>query len=210
MEALVNMVLLTLMAVITVGIIRMRSLFGVAILAGIYSFLMASVMIALDAVDVAMTEASVGAGISTVLFLATLYMTRRNDLPSVRSPVVPLALSLVVGAALIYGTFELPAFGGAATPANTHIAPYYLQNSIPQTTVPNVVTSVLASYRGFDTFGETVVIFTAGLGILLLLRGRPRAGDAGDVVAGVDGDGASVGEANGSSDDVNARKRASS
>ncbi|MEL7544777.1 MAG: hydrogen gas-evolving membrane-bound hydrogenase subunit E, partial [Pseudomonadota bacterium] len=98
--------------------------------------------------------------------------------PSARSPYVALALAVVVGAALVYGTIDLPPFGAADTPPNQHVAPFYLQNSIPQTTVPNVVTSVLASYRGFDTFGETVVVFTAGLGVLLLLRGRPKPREA--------------------------------
>jgi multicomponent Na+:H+ antiporter subunit B len=68
------MALLTLLAVVTVAIVRQRSLFGVVILTSIYSFLMASVLIVLDAVDVAMTEASVGAGVSTVLLLATLHL----------------------------------------------------------------------------------------------------------------------------------------
>jgi len=40
--------------------------------------------------------------------------------------------------------------------------------------VPNVVTAVLASYRGYDTLGEVTVVFTAGVGVLLLLRGRTR------------------------------------
>jgi len=188
MEALINMALLTLMAAVTIGIIRMKSLFGVVILSGIYSFLMASVLIVLDAVDVAMTEASVGAGISTVLMLAALYLTRRDETPSLHSPVPALALAAVTGAVLIYGTIGLPPFGAADTPVHTHVAPRYLEKSIEETSVPNVVTSVLASYRGFDTFGETTVIFTAGLGVLLLLRGRrkrthtddkPKTGSAG-------------------------------
>lgn len=174
MEALINMVLLTLMAIISVGIIRMKSLFGVVILGGIYSFLMASVMIVLDAVDVAMTEASVGAGVSTVLLLAALHLTKRDETPSLHSPAVALFTAAVVGAALLYGTQDLPPFGSADTPVNTHVAPRYLEKSIEETSVPNVVTSVLASYRGFDTFGETTVIFTAGLGVLLLLRGRRK------------------------------------
>ncbi len=73
-EFLINSVLLTLLAVVTIAIVRQRNLFGVVILAGVYSFLMASVLIVLDAVDVAMTEASVGAGVSTVLLLATLHL----------------------------------------------------------------------------------------------------------------------------------------
>ena len=70
MEILVDAVLLTLLVVITLAILFQRNLFAVVLLAGAYSFLMASIMLVLDAVDVAMTEAAVGAGISTALFLA--------------------------------------------------------------------------------------------------------------------------------------------
>lgn len=169
------MVLLTLMAIVTVGIVRMRNLFGVVVLSGIYSFLMASVLIVLDAVDVAMTEASVGAGISTVLMLSVLYLTKsRESVPS-HNPVFPVLVAAAAGAMLLFGTLDLPNFGEAATPAHQHVAPYYLSNAIPQTGVPNVVTAVLASYRGFDTLGEVVVIFTAGIAVLMLLRGRRRA-----------------------------------
>ena len=70
------MTLLTMMAVLTVAIVVQRNLFAVVVFSAIYSFLMATVLVALDAVDVAMTEASVGAGISTVLLLAALFLTR--------------------------------------------------------------------------------------------------------------------------------------
>ena len=169
------MVLLSLLAVVTIGIVRLRNLFAIVILSGIYSFLMASVMIVLDAVDVAMTEASVGAGISTVLMLGVLYLTKTEESAPTHSPALPLFVSIVTGAVLIYGTFGLPPFGMADTPVNTHIGPDYLAGSLPQTGIPNVVTSVLASYRGFDTLGETTVIFTAGIGVLLLLKRLRRA-----------------------------------
>jgi len=51
-----------------------------------------------------------------------------------------------------------------------------LERSIEETGVPNVVTAVLADYRSFDTLGETTVIFTAGIGVMLLLRGRRKRG----------------------------------
>ncbi|MGE0224759.1 MAG: DUF4040 domain-containing protein [Acetobacteraceae bacterium] len=174
MESLINTVLLTLLAVVTLAIIGQRSLFGIVILGGVYSFLMASLMMALDAVDVAMTEASVGAGISTVLMLAALNLTRTIEMPPVRRNIVPLALSLIVGAALVWGTRSLPPFGTQNAVIHQHVAPRYLQETLRETGVPNVVTSVLADYRGFDTLGETTVIFTAGIGVMLLLRGRPR------------------------------------
>lgn len=166
------MALLTLLATITIGIIRLRNLFAVVVLGGIYSFLMASVMIVLDAVDVAMTEASVGAGISTVLMLATLYLTKTQETVPAHTPLLPLFVAVATGLVLVFGTFALPPFGAADTPVNLNVAPYYLENSIRDTLVPNVVTSVLASYRGFDTLGEVVVVFTAGIAVLMLLKGK--------------------------------------
>jgi len=174
------MALLTLLAVVTVAIVSQRNLFGVVMLASIYSFLMASVLIVLDAVDVAMTEASVGAGVSTVVLLATLHLTKISEAPSMHHRLLPLFVTVVVGAVLIWGTLSLPPFGVADSPIQTHVAPYYLATSIAETNVPNVVTSVLADYRGYDTLGETTVIFTAGIGVLLLLRGLRRRGGAPD------------------------------
>ena len=172
------MTLLTMLVVVTIAILRQRSLFGVVILSGVYSFLMASVLIVLDAVDVALTEASVGAGISLVLFLATIHLVKRTEINSVHSTLVPLATSIVVGTAIVWGTLTLPDFGTADAPIHKHVAPRYLAKSIEETNVPNVVTSVLADYRGYDTLGETTVIFTAGIGVLLLLRGLRGRGDS--------------------------------
>ena len=83
---------------------------------------------------------------------------------------LPLFISLATGVILVWGTYGLPAFGIADAPIHVHVAPYYLDNSIPKIGVPNVVTTVLADFRSFDTLGETTVIFTAGIGIMLLLR----------------------------------------
>ena len=86
--------------------------------------------------------------------------------------------SLAVGGLLIYGTLDLPGFGDPQAPAQQHVAPHYLAHGEAETGVPNIVTAVLASYRGFDTLGEVTVIFTAGIGVLLMLgiaRRRRRA-----------------------------------
>lgn len=174
MEATINMVLLTLMAIVTIGIVRQRNLFGVVVLAGIYSFLMASVLIVLDAVDVAMTEASVGAGVSTVFLLAALHHTKSLEQLPRHTPLLPLVVVLGVGAVLVWGTLGLSPFGSPDAVIHKHVAPKYLADSVRETMVPNVVTSVLASYRGYDTLGETTVIFTAGIGVMLLLRGGAR------------------------------------
>jgi multicomponent Na+:H+ antiporter subunit B len=177
---LISAVLLTLLAVVTIGIVRQRNLFSVVILASVYSFLMASLLIVLDAVDVAMTEASVGAGVSTVLLLATLHLIKSTEMRSFRTHLLPLSISVGTGAVLVWGTLALPPFGTPDAVIHKHVAPRYIADSIKETGVPNVVTSVLADYRGYDTLGETTVIFTAGIGVLLLLHRARRRGRADD------------------------------
>jgi multicomponent Na+:H+ antiporter subunit B len=165
-------VLLFLMGAAVVALARTRNLLAVIILGGIYSFLMATVLVALDAVDVAMTEASVGAGISTVLLLAALYLCRGEEARPVRRPWGAFALSLTLGGVIVYGTLGLPGFGDSEAVIHSHVVPRYLERAVAETEVPNVVTAVLASYRGYDTLGETTVVFTAGAGVVALLRRR--------------------------------------
>jgi multicomponent Na+:H+ antiporter subunit B len=90
--------------------------------------------------------------------------------------IVSLSTSLIVGAALIYGTLDMPKWGDPRSPASTHVSPYYLTHSLKDAATPNVVTTVLADYRGYDTLGETTVIFTAGMACILLLRGGRKKG----------------------------------
>jgi multicomponent Na+:H+ antiporter subunit B len=170
------MALLTMLAVVTVAVVRQRELFSVVVLFSIYSFLMASVMMVLDAVDVAMTEASVGAGVSTVVMLSALHLIRTTEMRHIRPRLIPLGLAVVTGGTIIWGALALPPFGSADAPMHEHVAPRYLQQSVAETNVPNVVTAVLADYRGYDTLGETTVVFTAGIGVMLLLRGARRRG----------------------------------
>ena len=164
------------MAVTVAGLAVQRNLFGAVVLFGIYSFLMATVLVALDAVDVAMTEAAVGAGVSTVLLLGALYLVGGMEAKPLVRPLVPLVLSVAVGAVLAYGMQGLPEYSDRQAPINIHVAPRYLQQGPKETGVPNIVTAVLASYRGYDTLGETVVVFTAGAGVIALLRRRQRRG----------------------------------
>jgi multicomponent Na+:H+ antiporter subunit B len=166
------------MAIVTIEIIRQRNLFSIVVLLGIYSFLMATLLVFLDAVDVAMTEASVGAGLSTVLMLATLYLTKTREARKQERSGIALFVTLATGGALALGTFGIPGFDDRSSPIHAHVVPRYIEKTLAETGVPNVVTSVLASYRGYDTLGETTVILTAGIGVVLLLgRRRARRGD---------------------------------
>jgi multicomponent Na+:H+ antiporter subunit B len=77
---------------------------------------------------------------------------------------------------LVYAESDLPDSRQASAPARTHIVPRYVEQSYPETRTPNVVTSVLADYRGYDTLGETVVILTAGIAVMLILPRNSRRG----------------------------------
>lgn len=175
-DIIVDVIVLAFLAITAVAIVRMTNLFAIVMLFGIFSFLSAVMFIGMDAVDVAFTEAAVGAGISTVLMLGTLALTkdREEKFPGGHRPWLPLAVVIVTGAALVYGTIDIPAFGDLNAPSQRHVAPYYIEKSMEDTGVPNIVTAVLASYRGFDTLGEVVVIFTAGIAVSLLIGGRRR------------------------------------
>ena len=171
------MLLLGMLAVLAIAMARMRNLFTVVMFSGIYSLISAGIFVRLHAVDVAFTEAAVGAGMSTVLLLGALAITGHREHTATRSrslALLPLALVLVTGAALIYGTLDMPYMGDAAAPTHVHVAPRYLLESAREIGLPNVVTSVLASYRGFDTLGEVTVIFTAGIAVVMLLAGQRR------------------------------------
>jgi multicomponent Na+:H+ antiporter subunit B len=80
----------------------------------------------------------------------------------------------LTGAALIYGTLDMPNFGSADAPAQIHVGPDYLVRIPDEVGVPNAVTAILASYRGYDTLGETAVVFAAGIGVMLLISGLRR------------------------------------
>jgi len=172
--------------VVAIAIVRMKDLFAVIMLSGIYGLLSASFFVAMDAVDVAFTEASVGAGISTLLMLVAITMTGRSENPTRHKPVLALAVVIVTGSLLIYGTLDMPYFGLAQDPVHLHVAPRYINDSMQEVGVPNIVTSVLASYRAFDTLGEVVVIFTAGMGVLALLSVVRRPRDIARDIAKID------------------------
>ena len=177
MEFIVIPILALLLATaITVAVIR--NLWAAVMFTGIYSFLGASWMLILDAPDVAFTEAAVGAGVSTILMLATLSLVPRCskklgsisnlDFETKNPPLKRVIGSLIVvvgtGAMLIYGTLDMPYFGSADAAIQTYPAPSFVEKSqteMGEHGLPNVVTAVLASYRGYDTLGETAVIFTA-------------------------------------------------
>jgi len=78
---------------------------------------------------------------------------------------------------MLYATSGLPDHADPQAPANVHVSPTYIEDSVKDTHTPNIVTAVLADYRGYDTLGETVVIFAAGLTCVLILIKRKSKED---------------------------------
>lgn len=179
METLIAVVLLSFLVVIAIGIIVLRDLLGAVILLGAYSLVAAGAFVVMDAVDVAFTEAAVGSGISTILFLGALSFTNHKQKPRGNDSVLALIFVTVTGGLLIYGSLDMPHYGSADSPAQTHpeLAVRFIEQSGSEVGPPNIVTSVLASYRGYDTLGETLVVFAAGIAVLSLLGLKRRRRD---------------------------------
>ena len=153
-----------------------RNLFSAIMSTTIFSLICALIFLILDGVDVSLTEAAVGAGISTILFLSTLKYTdiKIKNCNKTISPLIVLFLLLLLS--LSYMVSDLPEYGKIKVSSESYVTKYYIANSKTEMGITYVVTSVLAGYRSFDTLGEVVVIFIAGISVLgRLFRGAGRA-----------------------------------
>lgn len=176
MSLVLNLVLLVFLLVMALAILKTRHLFAMAMMFGLYSLLVAGLFVVLDAPDVAFTEAAVGTGISTVLMLVTLASIKSGHeaISSAKTRAAPLIICTLMGGLLIYGTHDIAELGDVQSAPNQQIAKRFVEKGQQETGVPNLVTAVLASYRGFDTLGEVTVVLTAGIGVLLLLGQRRK------------------------------------
>lgn len=184
MVTLFGIFILTLLVITAFAVVHSSNLFVSVMLSGIFSLLMASTFFILDAADVALTEAAVGAGITTVLLLGALALTAEHErqAPQRLSRWVPLLVVAIAAAVIIYASFGQPRLGDPEAPVHQHVAPWYLEKTPEYIDIPNVVTAVLGSYRGYDTLGEVIVVFVAAVGVLFLLgdgvtlrKPQPRA-----------------------------------
>jgi multicomponent Na+:H+ antiporter subunit B len=175
MVTLFGVFLLTLLVITAFAIVRAQHLFVSVMLTGIFSLQMAAIFFILDAADVALTEAAVGAGVATVLMLGALALTEDRERPT-RHRWAPVAVVSATTLMVIYATFDKPRLGDPGAPVHQHVAPWYLEETPRLIDVPNVVTAILASFRGYDTLGELFVIFTAGIGVLFLLANPSKRG----------------------------------
>ncbi|MFW6000479.1 MAG: DUF4040 domain-containing protein [Halorubrum sp.] len=151
-----------------------RDVLAAVIIFGAYSLGMAALYTFYRAPDVAMTEAAISAGVTTVLLLLTLAKTTRFDheaaFESVNLPAAGAAGLLFAGLMLTMG--DIPAVGSEDAPiwSNPDVSQWYIAETYAETGVENSVMAVLAAFRGFDTFGEAVVVFAAGIAALIVLH----------------------------------------
>ena len=174
-ELVINAFLVSVMLGIGIALLRTRTVIFTVVLTSAYSLIAALMFITLDAVDVAFTEASVGAGISTILFLAAMAYLPKEEEKNLNSQILPAISCMVLGGILIWCSYDLPEIGLLSSPIHQHIVPDYILGTRDDIDIPNIVTAVLASYRGYDTFGETIVVFTAGVAVLALLKNNTKA-----------------------------------
>lgn len=178
MITLFGVFLLCLLLITALAIVREENLFAAVMLTSIFSLQMAAIFFILDAADVALTEAAVGAGVATVLLLGALALTTNREEKSRRSKGMAVVVAALTSLLIIFATFDMPRLGDPMAPAHQHVAPWYLAETPKQVGIPNVVTAILASFRGYDTLGELFVIFTAGVGVLFLLTNSPGSSPA--------------------------------
>lgn len=165
---LIQITLLVLLVVTAIAVVEVTNTLTSVIMLCVFSLLMAALYVIMGAPDVAMTEATIGAGASTLILLAALLLLGEKEKPAER-PWLALFIVVPVFLLLCYALVDMPNYGAVNAPAHQHVAKYYIEKTNTEIGIPNIVTAVLASYRGFDTLGEITVILTAGLAVFLLI-----------------------------------------
>lgn len=155
---------------ISLYIIRAKDLLSVIACLSILSLLMALYYLILDAPDVALTEAAVGACATTVILFFTAIKLRQNNILAFSFQWSNILIYIVLFGILVIIGFHIPDFGAVDTITNNHVASHYIRMSGKEIGINSVVASILASYRGLDTFCETLVIAIGGIAVSFILR----------------------------------------
>ena len=165
--------MMLILIILATSVLFSKSLLSSIIAMSFYSMVCAIIFLLSDAVDVALTEAAVGAGISTLLFIKTLsFVNDQVDIVSSRD-IPSFMIFFILSILMVSFSFNFPEFGSISLTDQAKSTQYYLNQSMRDMGIPNVVTSILAGYRAFDTLGEVIVIFTAGISVLgILNRGK--------------------------------------
>ncbi len=170
-----DLLFFVILVVLALLALRVRNLMAAVAILATFSLMVAVMFGAMAAVDVAFVEAVLGAGLTGILFIILIRDTgeRAAELESKRPVILLLPLIAVFVGLMVFASSGLPDRGDPDAPAHTHVSPDYIEGALVDSRTPNVVTAVLADYRSIDTLGEVIVIFTAGLAVLLVIRTMP-------------------------------------
>jgi multicomponent Na+:H+ antiporter subunit B len=167
--------------VISFQVARTEKLFLNVVYLSIFSLILCFLYLVLDAPDVGMTEAALGASLTTIIFLnvlkkinthsyqknISLKQDENKNLSNIYN-YTPLIICIMMFVILIFGFFEIADFGTKANLSN-NVSDYYINNTKKQIGIDSFVAAILANYRGFDTLYETCLIFLAGISVTLIL-----------------------------------------
>lgn len=167
----VNLIFFISILILSISLCFSKTNFILVITNGLISAIICLSYLLLDAPDVALTEASIGACVSTIIFVLIIkYIKNTNE-----SAIKPkkYLISFVISALFAYVIYNLskdfPEIGNKNNPVHSGVVSYYLQNTQREIGIPAYVAAILASYRGFDTLGETFVILVAAISVLSIM-----------------------------------------
>lgn len=161
------------MLITCIKLITSKNLVESIIIMSVFSLFIGICYLFMDAPDVAMTETALGACLSTCVLL-NLTKIVGEDVGTTRKSKIIFA-SILCSTFIIclsWAALDLPTFGSGDSPLQNHLTKYYIENTHQDIAIPSIVAAILASYRGFDTLGETVVILIAGLAVVVIVSRR--------------------------------------
>ncbi|MFK8039740.1 MAG: DUF4040 domain-containing protein [Rickettsiaceae bacterium] len=168
----------SMLALVSIALVATNNLLGSVILMSFFSLLISLSYLLMDAPDVAMTEVALGAALSTAVLLNIIRTTSNKNESYLNflnlkhyylKHILALILCICLGLVLIFIGAELPSYGSSDAAIHNHISQYYIKYAKLEIDIPSMVAALLASYRGYDTLGETSVVLIAGLSVVLIL-----------------------------------------
>jgi len=173
LDVILESFFLLLLPILAVAILFSENMAAIAIMSCVFSMVMAVIYLLLAAPDVAMTESAIGAAISTAILIKSMQLTQSRILSDkffCLANIISFFALLFFGAMMIYGFADLPDYGQGSAPVNSYISKDYIKNTPSEIGIASSVAAILASYRGFDTLGETLVIMVAGLVVYFVMN----------------------------------------
>ncbi len=158
-----------------IRLILSKNLVESIIIMSVFSLFIGICYLFMDAPDVAMTETALGACLSTCVLLNLVKIVGEDTGKTRKSKTIfATILCSVFVICLSWAALDLPLFGAPDSPLQSHLTKYYVENTHSDIAIPSMVAAILASYRGYDTLGETAVILIAGLAVLVIISRRKK------------------------------------